>query len=164
VSSSPRHPTLVVAALVGTADGRVLLTLRRPDQPLANQWELPGGKMEAGEAPEQALVRELREEIDARVEVGPIWDAVHVPDREQPVLILVYACRLPPGEHPRCVQVADLAWVAPDELDRYDIIAADRAMLDRLRDEGPPRFCTVPTGGLQVAGGPGHLTSSGRKP
>lgn len=143
MNSSPRHPTLVVAALVGTADGRVLLTLRRPDQPLPDQWELPGGKMEPGEAPDEALMRELVEEIDARVEVGPIWDVLHVRHPGGPVLILVYACRLVPGEHPRCVQVADLAWVAPDELDRYDILPADRALLDRLRAEGPPPFCTV---------------------
>jgi len=160
VNSSSRYPTLVVAALVGRADGRVLLTLRRPDQPLPDQWELPGGKMEPGEAPDDALVRELVEEIDARVEVGPIWDVLHVHYREQPVLILIYACRLQPGQHPRCVQVADLAWVAPDELDGYDILPADRALLDRLREEGPPRFCTVGS----APGGPGHLTSSGRKP
>ncbi len=143
MKSSPRYPTLVVAALVGRADGRVLLTLRRPDQPLPDQWELPGGKMEPGEAPDEALVRELVEEIDARVEVGPIWDVLHVHHGEEAVLILVYACRLLPGEHPRCVQVADLAWVAVDELDRHDILPADRALLDRLRAEGPPLFCTA---------------------
>src|SRR5687768_13090047 len=54
--TEPAHaPKLVVAALLGDDAGRVLVTRRRPDQPLPLKWELPGGKMEAGEAPEQAL-------------------------------------------------------------------------------------------------------------
>ncbi|HKE16110.1 MAG TPA: (deoxy)nucleoside triphosphate pyrophosphohydrolase [Kofleriaceae bacterium] len=160
MSSSPGQPKLVVAALCGTGDGRVLLTRRRPDQPLPDQWELPGGKIEPGEAPVEALVRELVEELGARVEVGPIWDVLHHRYPDGAVLMLVYACRLLPGESPRCIEVADLAWVTPAELDRYDVLAADRPLLDRLRDEGPPSFCSA----LRPAGRAGHLTSSGRQP
>jgi 8-oxo-dGTP diphosphatase len=160
VSSSPGQPKLVVAALCGTADGRVLLTRRRPDQPLPDQWELPGGKIEPGEAPDEALVRELVEELGARVEVGPVWDVLHHRYPDGAVLMLVYACRLLPGESPRCLEVADLAWVAPDDLDGYDVLAADRPLLDRLRSEGLPGFCTAPDHAVR----PRHLTRSGRQP
>jgi 8-oxo-dGTP diphosphatase len=160
VSSSLRYPKLVVAGLLANRDGQVFLTRRRPDQPLPDRWELPGGKMEPGEAPDEALVRELVEELDARVEVGPIWDVLHHRYPDGAVLMLTYACRLLPDARPRCVEVADMAWVAPDELDRYDILEADRPLLERLRDEGPPAFCTAEATGER----PRHLTSSGRKP
>ncbi|HYU15294.1 MAG TPA: (deoxy)nucleoside triphosphate pyrophosphohydrolase, partial [Candidatus Acidoferrum sp.] len=134
-----------------------------PDQPLPDQWELPGGKMEPGEAPDEALRRELVEELDARVDVGPIWDVLYhrYPDRS--VLMLVFACRLLAGETPRCVQVSDLAWVAPDELvleGHYDVLPADRPLMERLAREGPPGYCTV-DGASDLSG---HLTTSGRQP
>ncbi|HTE54075.1 MAG TPA: (deoxy)nucleoside triphosphate pyrophosphohydrolase [Kofleriaceae bacterium] len=141
--SSPQHPKLVVAGLLGDGLGKVLITRRRPDQPLPDQWELPGGKMEPGEAPDEALRRELVEELGARVEVGPIWDVLHHRYPDRAVLMLVYACRLMPGQTARCVEVADLAWVTPAELDAaaYDFLPADRPLLERLRREGPPAFC-----------------------
>ena len=59
----------MVAALI-EQDGRVLMSRRRADQALPNCWEFPGGKVEPGEAPEAALVREIREELDCAIEVG----------------------------------------------------------------------------------------------
>jgi 8-oxo-dGTP diphosphatase len=129
---------LVVAALVGDGDGRVLITRRRPDQPLPDQWEFPGGKIEPGESPAHALARELAEEIGVRVEVGTIWDVLHHQYPAYEVLMLVYPCRLAVASTPRCIQVADLAWARPDELDRYDILPADRPLIDRLVREGLP--------------------------
>lgn len=102
--------------------------------------------MEPGEAPDEALRRELVEELGVRVSVGPIWDVLFHRYPEQSVLMLVYACRLSPGEEPRCLEVAELAWVAPEQPDAfaaYDILAADRPLMERLRREGPPAFCTV---------------------
>jgi 8-oxo-dGTP diphosphatase len=144
VNPAAQLPTLVVAGLVGDGGGKVLITRRRSDQPMPDQWELPGGKMEPGEAPVEALRRELVEELGARVEVGPIWDVLHHRYPERAVLMLVYACRLAPGEIARCVEVADLAWVTPAELASasYDVLPADRPLLERLQREGPPAFCT----------------------
>jgi 8-oxo-dGTP diphosphatase len=132
----PRDRKLVVAGLV-VRDGRVLIAQRRADQALPLQWEFPGGKVEPGEAPTTALVRELSEEIGVRVEVGRIWDVLFHAYDAFDLVMLVYACRLVEGE-PRAVEVADLAWVPPGELSRWDILPADRPLVDRLVSEGPP--------------------------
>jgi 8-oxo-dGTP diphosphatase len=131
-------PKLVVAALVSDGEGRILLTKRRSDQPLPDQWELPGGKMEPGESPAEALARELEEEIGVRPSVGKVWYVLFHRYPEYDVVLLVYACRL--AEQPRCIEVGDLAWARPEELERFDILPADRPLVARLRREGPPRF------------------------
>ena len=131
-----RDRKLVVAGLV-VRDGLVLITQRRADQPLPLQWEFPGGKVEPGEAPAAALVRELVEEVGATVEVGRIWDVLFHAYEAFDLVMLVYACKLVAGE-PRTVEVADLAWVVPGELPRWDILPADRPLVDRLISEGPP--------------------------
>jgi len=132
----PRDRKLVVAGLI-VRDGLVLITQRRADQALALQWEFPGGKVEPGEAPAAALARELREEIGVTVEVGRIWDVLFHAYEAFDLVMLVYACRLVEGE-PRAVEVADLAWAKPGELARWDILPADRPLVDRLVSEGPP--------------------------
>ena len=69
--------TTVVAAAVIIEDHRVLLTRRPEGQHLAGLWEFPGGKLEDGESPEQAVVRECREECGIEVEVFEIFDVTH---------------------------------------------------------------------------------------
>ncbi len=129
---------LVVAGLIIGDDGRVLITQRRADQPLPLQWEFPGGKVEAGESPVEALTRELREEIGVEVAVGRIWDVLFHAYPDFDLVMLVYACRITDGE-PRPVEVADLAWMATTALPGdFDILPADRPLVDRLIAEGPP--------------------------
>jgi 8-oxo-dGTP diphosphatase len=136
--SEPRKRLLVVAGLV-VRDGRVLITQRRADQALPLQWELPGGKVEPGESPVAALARELAEEIGVTVEVGRIWDVLFHPYPTFDLVMLVYACSNVVGE-PRAIEVADVAWVAPGDLAAWDILPADRPLIDRLVAEGPPRI------------------------
>lgn len=132
-----RARKLVVAGVI--VDGhRVLLTQRRADQALPLQWEFPGGKVEPGEAPVAALVRELREEIGVEVAVGRIWEVLFHAYPDFDLVMLVYGCRITDGE-PRPVEVADLAWVATDALPGgLDILPADRPLVERLLTEGPP--------------------------
>jgi 8-oxo-dGTP diphosphatase len=138
-SSITRSRKLVVAGLV--IDGpRVLITQRRADQALPLQWELPGGKIEAGESPEVALVRELREELGVTVAVGRVWDVLFHAYPAYDVLMLIYTCAIAAGETPRCVEVAAMAWCLPDELGAYDILPADRPLVARLVAEGVPRL------------------------
>ena len=133
-----RACTLVVAGLIVGPGGRVLISQRRPDQALPLGWELPGGKIEPGESPVAALARELHEELGVTVEVGPIWDVLFHAYPDFDLLMLVYRCELADGAEPRCVQVHDLAWCIPSELPAYDILPADRPLIDRLVREGPP--------------------------
>jgi 8-oxo-dGTP diphosphatase len=134
--SEPRKRTLVVAGLMAR-EGRVLITQRRADQALPLQWEFPGGKVEPGEAPTTALARELAEEIGVTVEVGRIWDVLFHAYPAFDLVMLVYACRIVEGEA-RAVEVADVQWVACAELPAWDILPADRPLVDRLVSEGPP--------------------------
>ncbi len=132
-----RDRKLVVAGLIVGGDGRVLISQRRADQALPLQWEFPGGKVEPGEAPVAALARELREELGVEVEVGRIWDVLFHAYPDFDLVMLVYACRVVAGE-PRPVEVAQVAWVAPGQLSAWDILPADRPLVDRLEHEGPP--------------------------
>lgn len=124
--------TAVVVAAVIVRDGRVLLTRRLEGQHLAGLWEFPGGKLEGGESPEEALVRECREECGIEVEVGEIVDVTYHRYPEKDVLLLFYRCELRAGEV-RHLQVADHAWVAPSELDEYPLPPADERVIARIR-------------------------------
>jgi len=132
-----RPRKLVVAGLVIGEGDRVLITQRRADQALPLQWEFPGGKVEPGEAPVDALVRELREELGVTVAVGRIWDVLFHAYPAFDLVMLVYVCRIVDGS-PRAVEVADLAWVPPRDLARWDILPADRPLVERLGVESLP--------------------------
>lgn len=121
---------LVVTAAVVRRDGRVMLCRRRPGVHNALKWEFPGGKLEAGEGPEEALARELREELDLRVSVGRVEDVIfyRYPDRD--VLLLFYDCRIVEGE-PRPVDCSAIAWARPEELSGFDFAGADREYVRR---------------------------------
>ncbi len=134
--SEVRNRTLVVAGLIAR-EGRVLITQRTAAQALPLQWEFPGGKVEAGEAPSAALVRELREELGIGVAIGRIWDVLFHAYPAFDLVMLVYTCQIVDGE-PRAIEVADLAWAAPGELGRWDILPADRPLVERLLTEGLP--------------------------
>ena len=139
MSAPDRSPKLVVAALILAEDGqRLLISKRRPDQSLPNKWEFPGGKVEPGEAPTVALARELWEELGARALVGRIWDVMYHAYPDYDVVMLVYACRLAAGSTAACREVAELAWVRPDQLASYDLLPADRPLIDRLKSDGLP--------------------------
>ena len=131
-----RRRTLVVAGLILGDDGRILITQRRADQALGGKWEFPGGKVEQGEAPVAALARELREELGVDAAVGRIWDVLFHAYPEFDLVMLVYVCRI--NGAPRAVEVADLAWVAPNDLASWDILPADRPLVERLGAEGVP--------------------------
>ena len=121
---------LVVSAAVVEREGRVMLCQRLPDAHNPLKWEFPGGKLEPGESPEDALARELREELGVGTRVGRIRDAVHYryPDRD--VLVHFYQCEISSGE-PRTLDCNAVAWAAPDELPGYDFAGADKTFIER---------------------------------
>lgn len=124
-------PTIVAAAVV-VDNGRVLLTKRAEGQHLAGLWEFPGGKLEIGESPEEALVRECREECGIEIAVAEILDATFHRYPEKDVLLLFYRCSLVSGEV-RHLHVADHAWVEPKELGRYEFPPADARVIARIQ-------------------------------
>ena len=117
------NPTLipVVAVALVAADGRVLLQQRRADRAFGGLWEFPGGKIEAGESPESALLREIEEELGilldpaALVALSFASDPRLPPAARQPHVILLYICRTWSGQ-PRCLDAAAIEWFAAAQL------------------------------------------------
>jgi mutator protein MutT len=120
----------VVAAVI-EREGRILIARRHGGSHLGGLWEFPGGKRQAGETPEAALVREIREELDAAVTVGELLDDVEWTYPEKTVRLLFFRCALA-GE-PRAAEGQEIAWVAPADLDRYEFPPADEGLVARLR-------------------------------
>ncbi len=122
----------VAAALIQDEKGRYLITQRRQGSHLAGLWEFPGGKRESGESLEEALRRELTEELSARFAVGERVETVRWEYPERTIVIHFYRCRLESGTiEPREDQA--MAWVAPERLSDFDFPPADRELIARLR-------------------------------
>jgi 8-oxo-dGTP diphosphatase len=121
----------VVAGALYDRDGRVLITQRPSGKPLAGRWEFPGGKLHDGETPYAALVRELREELD--VEVGAA-EPLMCYDVEYPgrvVRLDMWIVTSWRGEV-RGLDGQAWKWVVPADLDREDILEADRPIVAAL--------------------------------
>lgn len=132
-----KNPTMiVVAAALADPSGRVLLQRRAPGRAMAGLWEFPGGKVEAGELPEEALVRELEEELGIVVEPADLIPACFgsAPVEGRHMILLVYLCRNWSGE-PLPLDASELRWLRPSEMVAADMPPADApliALLDRL--------------------------------
>jgi len=123
--------TEVVAAVI--RDKNKILICRRPEgKKRALLWEFVGGKPEPGESLETALVRECREELDIELQVGAKFaDCVHeYPDMT--VHLTAIEAQITHGE-PKLLEHADIRWVTPDELDKYEFCPADAAILEKLK-------------------------------
>lgn len=120
---------LPLAAGIVLREGRVLLTQRRPGDRLPLKWEFPGGKLEAGETPEQALERELSEELGVLTRTGRIH-AVKV-NESGGILLLFYFSTILSGE-PEPKECHALEWVEPRRLPEYDLAPTDRIVAQEL--------------------------------
>jgi len=126
---------LVVAVALVDVDGRVLIAKRPPGKKMAGLWEFPGGKVDAGETPEQALIRELKEElgIDTRQScLAPLTFASHAYE-DMHLLMPLYACRVWQGD-PVPKEGQELAWVRPVRMKDYPMPPADVPLIAMLRD------------------------------
>ena len=117
---------IAVVAGVVRRGGRVLLCQRPEGKRLGLLWEFPGGKLEAGESPEAALERELREELAIETRTGRVLDALRLDGREGgDLLLLFYESEIAGGE-PQTVECRALDWVLPKDVSTYDLAPADR--------------------------------------
>lgn len=133
----PRH--IRVAAAVVWRDGRVLMTRRPPGGPLGLKWEFPGGKLEPGESAEQALVRELREELDVgSVPQGTLAVETHEYDHGLSVELHFVRCELDSFDFRPNPEVHEVRWNRPSEVDPAEVLDADRGFLAALVKAGPP--------------------------
>ena len=126
-----------VTAAVVRREGRLLLTQRPPGGPLGLMWEFPGGKIEEGESPEHALVRELREELGVGAHAHDIVEVVsHDYAHGLEVEIVFVRCELDSLDFTPSPAVHAVRWVNPAELDLAEVLAADREFLRALGARG----------------------------
>jgi 8-oxo-dGTP diphosphatase len=135
IGADPLPIVPIVCVALTDAAGKVLLQQRPPGKAMAGLWEFPGGKIASGENPEQALVRELDEELGLDVAVDDVaalgfashrYDSFHI-------LLLLYRCRRWRGDA-QAREGQTLAWVAPDDMGGYAMPAADAPLVALLRD------------------------------
>ena len=131
----------VVAALI-VRGGRLLIARRPEGRHMAGRWEFPGGKLEKGESPEDAVEREIREELGLDVRAGRIYQAIAYSYPEKDVLLLFYAAAVVSGE-PRPIEEAEIRWVTVEELDGYAFAPVDEMLVQRLKRDGLGALLTI---------------------
>lgn len=124
---------LVVAAGVVMRGEQILICQRKAGVHNGLKWEFPGGKLEEGESPEEALVRELREEVAIDATVTGVCDVLfhRYPNRD--VLLLFYYCRIADGAVPMALDCRNIAWLELPKLLTLDLADADRELARRLK-------------------------------
>ena len=126
---------LVSAVALVDADGRILLAQRPAHKSMGGLWEFPGGKIEAGESPEVALIRELQEELDINTSescLAPLSFASYAYD-DFHLLMMLFVCRRWHGQ-PRPVEGGTLKWVKPNQLRDYPMPPADIPLISVIQD------------------------------
>jgi len=122
--------TIHVAAAIIARNGRIFAT-RRGYGPFKDGWEFPGGKLEKGETPEEALRREIREELGVSVRVGKLFDTVEYDYPEFHLSMQCFFCAITAGE-PILLEHEDACWLTPGRLGTLDWLPADLALIRKL--------------------------------
>jgi 8-oxo-dGTP diphosphatase len=121
----------VVGAVIYNEQKEILCALRSPEMSLPNLWEFPGGKIEEGENPEEALVREIREELGCTIEVYEKIEEVHHEYPNVIVNLLTYKAKIVEGE-PKAKEHAELKWMPFQELHSLEWAPADIPTVEAL--------------------------------
>lgn len=125
----------IVTAAAMIRDGKVLIAQREAGSHQEFKWEFPGGKLEAGETPEECIVREIKEELDLNIEVLDIYKVVKFDYKDKDILLLCYLCKVVSGEG-RKLECNDFRWVTREELPGFEFVPADLPIVDKLmKDE-----------------------------
>ena len=130
---SQSHPVPVVCAVI-EKDGCVLVAQRPPHKLLPLKWEFPGGKVEPGEDPAAAIVREIQEELGCVVTLTRALPSFNHAYPAVVITMIPFVCSLAPGSPaPQAHEHVALAWVPPAGLEAYDLAAADWPVVAALR-------------------------------
>ncbi len=135
MNTEGRPLVLVAAVALVDVDGRVLIARRPPGKSMGGLWEFPGGKLEPGETPEHALIRELDEELGIKVHescLAPLSFASHGYENFH-LLMPFFVCRRWKGDV-RPLEGQEIAWVRPMRLGDYPMPPADKPLIPVLRD------------------------------
>lgn len=125
---------LITAAALINERGQVLVQLRPPGKPMAGLWEFPGGKVEPGETPSSALVRELREELAIEVAERDLCSFTFASEQlaDRHLVLLLYLCRQWQGDEQPLI-ASELKWCDADDLLLLDMPPADVPLVEQLR-------------------------------
>lgn len=123
--------TLHVAAAVIRHEDRILAT-QRSDGDKKGKWEFPGGKCEPGEAPDDTVVREIREELDARIRVSRKLCTLEYDYPEFRLSLACFLCMLEEGTRITLREHQSARWLSREELDSVDWLDADRELIDQF--------------------------------
>ncbi len=127
----------VVCGVIEDRDGRFLACLRPQGKHLGGLWEFPGGKVDPGESPQEALARELREELSIEVCVGPALDPVSWSYDRGDILLLPFLCSIAGGS-PQAIEHEQIQWCAPEDFGNLAWAAADLPVLEQIRSRIRP--------------------------
>ena len=125
--------TEVVAALI-LNNGKFLICRRPANKSRGMLWEFAGGKVEAGETKEQALIRECREELDVIIDVGEVFMEVTHEYPDLTVHLTLFNSVIKKGV-PKLLEHMDIRWISADEIDRYEFCPAGEVILEKLKNE-----------------------------
>ena len=132
------QPLIVTAAVIRKED-TILIAQRYVKTDHSLKWEFPGGKLECGETPEQCLAREIKEELNLKVEVADIFKVVYHEYPGKKILLLCYLCN-DLGGHPKALDCQDFKWINMDTLDQFDFVEADLPIVEKIKRMGPSIF------------------------
>lgn len=124
---------VIVCAAIYNKEGQVFLARRSPDKKLGGFWEFPGGKLEHGEEVEQALHREIHEELDIQISIQKLLHIKTHQYNHGAVLILFYLASLEKGE-PKLIDHDQCAWLNPNEIENYKLLPANKEVLEILKN------------------------------
>ncbi|MFJ8236339.1 8-oxo-dGTP diphosphatase MutT [Ureibacillus sp. NPDC094379] len=124
----------VVGAIIENDNNEIFCALRSPEMSLPNYWEFPGGKIEDGETPEQALVREIQEEFNCTIQVGDKVEDTTYEYEKVIVRLETYKAKLVKGQ-PTALEHADTKWVSRDEIRNLTFAPADVPAVEKIASE-----------------------------
>lgn len=130
--------TLNVVGAVITNNERQILVAQRPYSAVSYKsykWEFPGGKIEDSESPEEALVREIREELDCKIIVEDKMGELEYVYPDFKLTMDLYSCKLKEGSLPRIMEHNQIKWIFPEEMDSLDWLEADYKILPIIKKQ-----------------------------